>query len=72
MEFSLNLAVILNKMRNEYDESFEDLGISWRKVSDLLVSGELEFKVVGYWTGDYLILDIPEKLIKKRKCDLNE
>lgn len=47
MEFSLNLACILNEMGNEYDETFEDLGIDWREVAKMIAKGEIELEVKG-------------------------
>ena len=59
MKFSLNLAVILNEMRNDEGETLEDLGIDWRKVADMIVRGDLQFDVESHATGDFLVIDIP-------------
>ena len=67
MRFSLNLACILTKMANEHDEMLEDLGISWRKVADMLVEGKIEFEVISTPIGDYLVIDIPDELIGGEK-----
>jgi len=59
MKFSLNLAVILNEMRNDEGETLEDLGIDWRKVVDMIIRGNLQFDVESHATGDFLVIDIP-------------
>ncbi|MCD6575829.1 MAG: hypothetical protein J7K73_01565 [Nanoarchaeota archaeon] len=45
----------------------EDLGISWRKVADMLVEGKIEFEVISTPIGDYLAIDIPDELIGGEK-----
>ena len=64
MKFSLNLACILNEMGNEYDETFEDLGINWRKVAEAIVNREIPFRVKSTAIGDYLVIDVPEEMIE--------
>ena len=64
MRFSLNLADILLEMGNEYGETFEDLGIDWRKVADMLVKGKISFRILSYNIGDYLVIDIPDEMIE--------
>lgn len=52
MKFSLNMAVILNEMGNEYGETLEDLGIDWRKVKVRKIGIEETA------LGDYLVIDV--------------
>jgi len=66
MEFSLNLACILSEMGNEYDETFEDLGIDWREVARMIVRGEIELEVKSTPIGDYLVIEVPDELIKEK------
>jgi len=63
MEFSLNLACILEKMGNEFDETLEDLGVGWRKVAEMIVKGEMELRIKSTPIGDYLVIEVPDKFI---------
>jgi len=63
MQFSLNLACILPEMANEHGETMEDLGIDWREVAEMLIRGEIEFEIISDPLGDYLVIDVPDKLI---------
>ena len=58
MKFSLNLACILTKMANEYDEPLTDY-IDWRKVADKLLSGEIRPYFEEYTTGTFMVIDVP-------------
>ena len=66
MEFSLNLACILEQMGNEYDETLEDLEIDWREVVRMIVRGEIELEVKSTPIGDYLVIQVPDELIKEK------
>lgn len=65
MKFSLNLAYLLDQMGNEYDETLEDLNVDLEKVIDLIKKGKINFEIKTTVLGEYLIIDVPDKLIKK-------
>jgi len=67
MEFSLNLACILERMGNEYGESLGDLGIDLRKVAEMIAKGEIELEVKVTPIGYYLVIDIPMENSKFRR-----
>ena len=65
MNFSLNWAGILGKMANEQDETLEDLEIDWRKVIEEIYKGRIDIRTDKEWTGYFLVIDIPDELIKR-------
>jgi len=52
-------------MGNEYDETLEDLNVDLEKVIDLIKKGKINFEIKTTVLGEYLIIDVPDKLIKK-------
>ena len=68
MEFSLNLAIVLDKMVNEHYETFEDLGIDWREIAKEILKGNIELDVEESPIGFYLVIDVPEKYLGDKKC----
>ena len=72
MEFSLNLAVVLDKMVNEHYETFEDLGIDWREIAKEILKGNIELDIEESPIGFYLVIDVPEKYIGDEKMKVDE
>lgn len=56
--FRICLADVLAQMRNEFDETMDQLNISWRKVSEKLVNDEIRFQLEEDYYADYIVLDL--------------
>lgn len=56
--FRIALAEVLAAMRNEFDETLDQLNISWRKVSEKLIDGEISFRLEEGYSVDCIELDL--------------